>query len=323
MRELPIGKIRGLQQCASPRGIFSILALDHRNNLKKALNPKSPGQVTYGELAAFKEQVAAVLSPESSAVLLDPEYGLAHCVAAGAIPGAVGLIAALEATGYGEDETGGRISKLLPGWSVSTAKKMGANAVKLLVYYHPHSAMAESIEELIKQVAIECNKHDILFVLEPLTYSFAGKGKLAPGEKRELILETARRLTGIGGDVLKAEFPLDITAEPAESAWVSACAALTENSQVPWVLLSASVDFDIFLRQAAVACFNGASGVAVGRAIWREAASLNGLDRKAFLTEIALPRMRKITALCEALAVPVGSYFKAETISEGYYLDYR
>ena len=33
-----IGKLRGLQQCTSPRGTFTCLALDHRQNLRKA-NP--------------------------------------------------------------------------------------------------------------------------------------------------------------------------------------------------------------------------------------------------------------------------------------------
>lgn len=35
---LSFGKYRGLQQCASPRSAFTLLALDHRQNLRKA-NP--------------------------------------------------------------------------------------------------------------------------------------------------------------------------------------------------------------------------------------------------------------------------------------------
>ena len=38
MKFLTIGKFRGLQQCTSPRGTFTCLALDHRQNLRKA-NP--------------------------------------------------------------------------------------------------------------------------------------------------------------------------------------------------------------------------------------------------------------------------------------------
>jgi tagatose-1,6-bisphosphate aldolase len=98
-----------------------------------------------------------------------------------------------------------------------------------------------------------------------------------------VVVETARRLVVPGVDVLKAEFPLDITAEPQERIWAEACSELTAASPVPWVLLSASVDFETFLRMLTVACQSGASGVAVGRAVWQEAAGLTGEKRLAFL----------------------------------------
>ena len=46
-----------------------------------------------------------------------------------------------------------RESRLLPGWSVQKAKSIGADAVKLLVYYHPESPHARAIEELVETVA--------------------------------------------------------------------------------------------------------------------------------------------------------------------------
>ena len=36
-RDLPVGRIRGLRACASARGTFGVLALDHRQNLRKEL----------------------------------------------------------------------------------------------------------------------------------------------------------------------------------------------------------------------------------------------------------------------------------------------
>ena len=38
MKPISIGKLRGLQQISSARGTFTALALDHRQNLRKA-NP--------------------------------------------------------------------------------------------------------------------------------------------------------------------------------------------------------------------------------------------------------------------------------------------
>jgi len=130
--------------------------------------------------------------------------------------------------------------------------------------------------------------------------------------------EPARRLTAIPGvDVLKAEFPGDsgdaprrgyerMEAVPDESAWLEACRELTAVSQVPWVLLSAGAEFETFLHQAAVAARAGASGVAVGRAVWQEAAELEPEARAEFLSTTARERMARVTALCQALARGIG-----------------
>jgi len=319
---LSIGKLRGLQQCSTPRRVFSILALDHRNNLRNALNPEQPQSVSYAEMVAFKCQVTGILSGAASAVLLDPELGLAPCIASAAVPGRVGLIAAVEATGYAGEGPTARISRLLEGWSVSKARKMGASAVKLLVYYHPRAATAPLVEELVQQIAADCRQQDIPLILEPLSYSLELDRKLSSPEKCQVVLKTAQRLTGFGGDLLKAEFPLDIKAEPDEGAWADACARLTESSRIPWVLLSASVGYEDFLRQLTVACRNGASGAAVGRAVWKEATSLRGPEQKEFLEQVALVRLQRITALCEALARPFDQYYSPVQLDEEFYRNY-
>ena len=38
MLELSIGKLRGLQQCATAQGALAVLALDHRQGLRKAMS---------------------------------------------------------------------------------------------------------------------------------------------------------------------------------------------------------------------------------------------------------------------------------------------
>lgn len=42
MNSPTVGTMRRLQQCATPQGILATLAIDHRNNLQRALNPKAP-----------------------------------------------------------------------------------------------------------------------------------------------------------------------------------------------------------------------------------------------------------------------------------------
>jgi len=319
---LTIGKLRGLQQCATTRGAIAMLALDHRQGLRKAMRPDASDTVADAEMSAFKLQLTAALAPAASAVLLDPEVGAAQCIAAGALPGRIGLVAAIEATGYTGDSKA-RQSRILPGWSVAKAKRMGASAVKLLVYYHPNSPTAVNIENLSRQVAEECAQQDIVYFLEPLSYSLdTSRKKLASYEKRQVVIETARRLVVPGVDVLKAEFPLDVAETSDEAVWAEACTELSQASAAPWVLLSAAVDYDTYLRQVTIACQNGASGVAVGRAVWKEAVELTGPNRAEFLQRLACQRMARVTALCDALARPWTDFYTSQPTDGGWYERY-
>ena len=137
-RPYALGTRRGLDACASARGTFAVLALDHRQNLRRELRPDDPAAVTYEEMVAFKRAVVRALAPVATGTLLDPEIGAAQCIADGSLPGSAGLLVAIEATGY-EGPSTARISRVLDGWSVEQAKRIGASAAKLLVYYHPEA----------------------------------------------------------------------------------------------------------------------------------------------------------------------------------------
>lgn len=322
MDTISIGKLRGLQQCATPRGGFAIMALDHRNNLRHAFRPDSSELAGDTEITLFKGEVVEALGPAASAVLLDPELSAAQCIASQRLTGRTGLIVALEATGYVGDPQA-RQSQVLPGWSVAQAKRMGASAVKLLVYYHPDSPRANEIEGLVKQVALECAAYELALFLEPLSYSLdPAKKKVAPEERRRIVIETARRLIVPGVDVLKAEFPLDISLAPDEHEWRSACEELSQTSSVPWVLLSASASYETYVRQVTVACQAGASGVAAGRAVWQEAPTLNVEARESFLRTTAAERMRRLTELVDALAKPWMEFFAVPIVTPQWYVSY-
>ncbi|NLE45763.1 MAG: tagatose 1,6-diphosphate aldolase [Chloroflexi bacterium] len=303
--DLTPGKLRGLQQCATRRGVFSILGIDHRQNLRRSLRPEAPEEVSDATLTAFKRQVVGALGGFASAVLLDPEYGAVECIESGSLLGTTGLIVAQERTGYSGERTA-RVSELLPDWSPDQTRGIGASGCKVLVYYHPGAPTALAAESLVANVAAVCAEADIPLFLEILTYSIDGeRRRLAGAAHQAAVLDAAERLTAIEGvDVLKAEFPVDIETETDERAWMDVCAEMTRVSHLPWVLLSAGVDFEVYLRQVAVAAQAGASGVAVGRAVWSEAVSLDAASRERFLMTIAAERMRRVTALCEALAHP-------------------
>jgi tagatose 1,6-diphosphate aldolase len=303
--QLTTGKIRRLQQCATPEGKLVIMAMDHRGSLRRSLNPQDPTAAPDEMLITFKQEVTAALAPAASAVLLDPEYGAKPCIASGTLPGTTGLIVALERSGYSGDPAA-RVSELLTGWNPQRALQLGASGVKLLVYYHPEAPTALQIEALVRQTADACARAEVPFFLEPLTYSpDPDQPKLPPEERRRIVVETARKLTAIPGvDILKVEFPLDIRAEPREAEWLAACRELDGASHVPWVLLSAGVDIETYVAQVIAAARAGASGVAVGRAVWQEATEQPAAERVEFLRTIARARMARIGALCRALASP-------------------
>jgi len=322
MPAISIGKLRGLQQCATPRGGFAVMALDHRNNLRHAFQPDSPEPASDTEITLFKGEVVEALAPVASAVLLDPELSAAQCIASQRLPGRTGLIVALEATGYVGDPQA-RQSQVLPGWSVAQAKRMGASAGKLLVYYHPDSPKAHEIEALVMQVAAECAAYELALLLEPLSYSLdPARKNVPPEDRRRVVIETTRRLIVPGVDVLKAEFPLDISAEPDEREWRSACEELSQISRVPWVLLSASASYETYVRQVTVACQAGASGVAAGRAVWQEAPTLNVAARESFLRTAAAQRMTRLTELVDALARPWTEFFAVPVATPQWYASY-
>ena len=317
-----IGKRRCLAECSTSQGVFAIMALDQRGSLRKTLNPNNPEAVSYDTIVTLKQHIISRLAPETSAVLLDPEYGAAQNILADNIPGSVGHIIALEETGYSGDSHA-RESTILPGWRVEKAKKLGASGVKLLVYYHPRSKFADQQYELILEVAEACQANDIAFFLEPLVHAvIPEKPKLSPEERRETIIETARILSQTGADILKLEFPVDVKAQPDESAWLEACQEVTQVCQVPWVLLSAGVDFDLYLRQVVVACTAGASGIMVGRAVWKEAVTLGFDAREAFLQDIAKQRFIKLRSVVNGLAYPWKTYYPPSTVGDKWYLDY-
>jgi len=226
------------------------------------------------------------------------------------------LVVAVESTGYTGDTTA-RQAQIIPGWSVEKAKRMGASAIKLLVYYHPDSPTAKETEDFTSKIAEECIKHDLALMLEPLSYSLDENKKLSSDEKRYVVVETAKRLTLLNADILKAEFPLDLS-ETDESKWMDACKEISSASIIPWILLSAAVEYETFLRQVTVACNAGASGIAVGRAVWKEAVTMSSDDRINFLRTTAKYRLSRLTSLCHALAKPYTDFYQADAPFDWY-----
>jgi len=305
---ISIGKLRGLQQLADSKGIMTMCAIDHRGALKRALNEENPDTVSYQDMVNFKLDLCQAVAPFASGVLLDPEYGAGQAIAAGLLPGPKGLLVSVEKTGYTGDSTA-RITELLPGWSVKKVKKMGASAVKLLIYFRPDlKDVASKQLDLVARLADQCLEEDIAFLVEPVSYP-ANEGEVSSKKFAEvkpgLVIETARQITALPIDVLKAEFPADIRFEQDEEKLLGLCQELNETSRLPWVLLSAGVDFESFRKQVKIACKAGASGFLAGRALWQEGAQIRSREeRMDFFRNTAAPRLKELAEIADNYGKP-------------------
>jgi len=314
------GRWRGLQTTSTPDHIFTILAFDQRGSYRKML----PEGSSYDEAVKIKTEVVVTLSYHASAVLLDHEYGLYPAMH---MSGGSGLLLSYEKSGYSGDSTYRRID-FIDGWTVDKIKALGASAVKLMAYYHPDTgALADEIEGVIAKAIDDCRRVDLPFFLEPMSYSLdanvAKETEAFAKTRPQVVRETARRLSKLKPDVLKMEFPIDAAFNTDHKAWQAECEALSAACEVPWVLLSAGVDFATFEDQTRIACESGASGFLAGRAIWKEAVTMGDAARQQFLKETAVPRINHLSEVAAKSARPWTDFYDLAVATSDWYKTYK
>lgn len=290
------GKIKYFKALSNEKGVIAAAAMDQRGSLQKAIaSAKGVDQkdVTYEMMSEFKVAVAKVLTPHASAILLDPEFGLE---ATKARDSQCGLLLAYEKSGYDNTQPG-RLPDLLLDVSVKRIKDMGADAVKILLYYTPNDKpeINEIKHAFIERVGAECAYHDIPFFLEFIAYDATGEhGEKSLGfakMKPELVTGSMREFSKPQYlvDVLKVEVPINAVytegskAFKGEKAYTMAEAMdhfkrAADVATKPFIYLSAGVDNDVFVEQLTMATNSGVdySGILCGRATWKEGIPVYG-----------------------------------------------
>ena len=290
-------KFDNLQACARPSGVIAALAMDQRGSLRKALQADG-GSFSDEQLEEFKTVVTEVLTPHASAILLDPQYGLA---ASRSRAKNAGLLLAYEQSGYDNSQPG-RLPDLAPGWSVRRLQEAGATGVKLLVYYNPFEG--EKINSVkhafVERVGAECEAVGLPLFLEPVTYDDALPDEAEFAAKQPAyVCETIREFSEdrYGVDVLKVEMPasgkyVSGLSTPPQQALFSRDEAgehfqkAAELAKRPFIYLSAGVDMKIFAEMLELAGEHGVpySGVLCGRATWKGGISVYARDGKEKMT---------------------------------------
>lgn len=284
------GKIQHMNALSNKNGVIAAAAMDQRGSLAKSL-AKSKGvpqsEIPDEMMQEFKSAVSRILTPHASAILLDPEWGLP---AAKVRDKNCGLLLAYENSGYDNTQPG-RLPDLLPHLSVKRLKQdMGADAVKILLYYDPFDdAEVNDIKyAFCERIGAECETYQIPFFLEFVSYDHAGgdeKGlefaKKKPTFVKKAMEEFSKPQYGV--DVLKCEVPINPVYVEGSSVYkgekaYSRAEALDHFREAasfarkPFIYLSAGVANHVFIENLNMAAESGTdySGVLCGRATWQD-----------------------------------------------------
>lgn len=312
MRTLALGEFTRLRRCSSPLGTFNIIAMDHQDSLKLAIDAANPRSVTKTQVMGFKREIARFLAETCDGILLDAPTGIPAVLASG-LPRSTGLLVAIERGDYALEPMP-MAMEMEPGWSVTKIAQLGADGVKFFIYDDPkQKGVTNQQDEMIRNIAQECRQHQLPLFAEPIVMIQKGERNFT-----ERVIAAALRQQQLGATILKLEFPLAVEQYPAERDWVIACRELSNALNIPWVLLSAGVDFPTFTKQLKVACHEGASGCIVGRALWGEATALvDRKEREQWLANVALPRVNMLSKITNESARPWWECYPEPDLSAG------
>jgi tagatose 1,6-diphosphate aldolase len=325
------GKEKHLKALSNEHGVIAAAAMDQRGSLAKALagaKGVDEKQITGDMMHEFKTLVSKVLTPHASAILLDTEWGLP---AAAARSKNAGLLLAYEASGYDNTQPG-RMADLLPNLSVKRIVDMGADAVKVLLYYSPQedAQVNDHKHAFVERVGAECEAHDIPFFLEFVAYDPKGgdeKGlefaKVKPQIVKASMEEYSKPQYKV--DVLKVEVPINANFVEGSSVFKGQAAytraealdhfrSAAEAAKKPFIYLSAGVSNAQFIESLHMAEESGTaySGVLCGRATWKDGVPVYAHQGGAALEDwLSVEGVKNINAVNQAITGAKPWYAKA------------
>ena len=316
-------KLAHLKNLSDENDIIGALAIDQRGSLKKMLASGAHAVSGNEALIEFKQLISSQLTPYATSILLDPEFGVPATKLRAA---ECGLIVAYEKTGY-DATTEGRLPDLLPNWSVKRMKELGADAVKVLIYYDVDDKpeINDIKQAWVERVGSECVAEDIPYFLEILTYDRkrasvveVDYAKVKPHKVNEAMKLFSDPRYNV--DVLKVEVPVNMNfvegftkggVEPVYSL-AEAKTFFKEQSDathLPFIFLSAGVSAELFQETLKVAHEAGSqfNGVLCGRATWKEAVTVfanQGAEAaKAWLDETGRQNIEDLNRVLRETAV--------------------
>jgi len=316
------GKTRHMNALSNERGVIAAAAMDQRGSLAKSLAAAKgvpQKEITDHMMEEFKIAVSRILTPYASAILLDPEWGLP---AAKARAKNAGLLLAYEASGYDNTQPG-RLPDLLPHVSVKRLKEdMGADAVKILIYYSAFDdpKVNDIKYAFVERIGAECETYQIPFFLEFVSYDPKGgdeKGFEFARQKPALVKAAMAEFSKpqYRVDVLKVEVPINANYVEGSSVFKGQAAYSRQEAldhfreaaslaKKPFIYLSAGVSNPQFIESLSMADESGAdySGVLCGRATWKDGMPIYATKGLAALEDwLSTEGVKNIQAVNQAI----------------------
>jgi len=293
------GKIRGFQRLTTDDGFFITCAIDHGDDYRELIDADL-GKVPYERTVKSKLQLIEALAGSVSSYLLDPEYAAVHSILTGKLPRDIGLMVCVEEEG-GYAGTGPKGETMFrKNWDPAKIKRIGADMCKLLWYFRPDGKIRDKQEKTVSDLAELCADVSLPLVVEPIWNALDGEDSASEAwqeARADGIVESGRMADGLGADMLKLEFPGRVGTERQREDSRGRCREISEKTDVPWVILSAGVDFADFRTQLKIACENGASGFVAGRSIWRDAVLDHGSGSSGKGLSLARSRLNDLAAI--------------------------
>ncbi|MEM7302180.1 MAG: tagatose 1,6-diphosphate aldolase [Pseudomonadota bacterium] len=277
--QLTPGKLWGMRRMADANGIFKMTAVDQRPPIKGPI-AKHHGveEAPWDEVARFKSMLVETLQDQSTAMLLDPHYAVPKSI--GVLSPTKGLIVTLEDSLFQETNEG-RLSASIDDWSVAKIKRMGGDAVKVLVWYRPDASpsICRAQQDYAKHVGEECARYDIPYLFEILVYPLASDAHQTKeyvelqGKRADDVLASVEEFAkpDYGIDVFKLESPVNAKDADGSQDVQDLFDEMGRLAGRPWVMLSAGAGKPEFRNILEHAFKAGASGFLAGRAIWLDA----------------------------------------------------
>lgn len=279
---------------------FTISAFDHRQSMMKllGLDTTDEGHLRQ-QMIDIKSLLIKTFSPLSSAVLTDPIYGVETLQDKDK---SCGLLMSLEESYDSTDKS--VVPNLLPNWGFKGLKEHDS-AAKMLLYFHPKEKTAQLKMELIRQLFDLSKQEKTPFLLELVLYPIESEEEFKK-DWHTLQLETVGIFQSLC-DVLKIEYP-GLYASSDDEAKLF-CEMVSKASEVPWIILSRGMEYELFLNALKISMKSGAAGFAVGRAVWQEIDNYS-LEKigswqesltqiKDFLENIAVARLEGLIDIVE------------------------